>query len=233
MPIRTNYTIEQDIENSINNIASSLSGIGNDASGVIPTKEPVEPVIQSDSLAWKQDTGGIIPDKTLSNVEKRNDLAMESGLASIIDETKLAQYVTKKLLDKPVNESNTSNSNSTGMDDIINECNNIINHVGFDKVDYGYFGNDNVPVIEAKIDAIVNKYMQTHYMEAFNEMKNLGLPNELIMEAAKKLKKKKEEVKAKLKKDLVNRSLKGKSECGTPNNTSSSLGASSAFSNRA
>jgi len=254
MAIRRNYTLEQDIENSINDLAAKLSGIGQDASGIIPTRAPVEPAIQQDATDFKQDTGGIIPDKYLANVEKRNNLVSESsGLASIIDESKLAQYVTYKLTGKPTNHQVSLEENvlrslkSPEYSDIMMEALDIFNSINFDTVTLGNYSEQDLADLDAAIDHTVTEFMVRKYKSGFDTLLEVGAPKDIIMEAAKRLEKKKVEVKEKVKKRAMNQNIKVKKECGNNNlglafgkgtkqecgNASSSLPSSSTFANRA
>ena len=255
MAIRRNYTLEQDIENSINDLAAKLSGVGQDASGIVPTRAPVEPQIQQDGTNYKQDTGGIIPDNYLANVEKRNGLAMESaGLASIIDESKLAQYVTYKLTGKPtvsrvsLKENVLRSLESPEYSDIMTEALNIFNSINFDTVTLGNYSEQDLANLDTVVDEAVTEFMVRKYKPSFDILLEVGAPRDIIMEAAKKLEKKKTEVKEKIKKRAMNKNVKVKKECGNNdlglafgkgtkqecgNTTNSSLPSSSTFANRA
>ena len=247
MAIRHNYITEQDVENSIQNLAAKIAGIGQDASGVIPTREPVEPQIQQDANNYKQDTGGIVPDRSLSSVERRNDLAMES---SIIDRQKLAEHVANMIFGRslPVQENvNTSPE----FRQIMQEALNIANISNFDKVTLGNYTEQEMAELDQYIEEQVNEVMRERYLPAFKAMIESGLPDVMVAEATNNLTKKKKEVKAKLKKEIMNKNLKvkdlkakkecmgsglafgkgSKQECG--NNCSSSLPSSSSFGNRA
>ena len=249
MAIRHNYITEQDVENSIQNLAAKIAGIGQDASGVIPTREPVEPQIQQDANNYKQDTGGIVPDRSLSSVERRNDLAMES---SIIDRQKLAEHVANMIFGRslPVQES-TTNISSPELQQILKEAAEIIKPVNFDRVTLGNYTEQEMAELDQYIEEQVNEVMRERYLPAFKAMIESGLPDVMVAEATNNLTKKKKEVKAKLKKEIMNKNLKvkdlkakkecmgsglafgkgSKQECG--NNCSSSLPSSSSFGNRA
>ena len=237
MAIRHNYVLEQDIENSIQDLAAKIAGIGQDASGIVPTRAPVEPQIQQDANNYKQDTGGIIPDRTLASVEKRNDLAMES---SIIDRQKLAEYVANIISgnSRPIYENATNYqriNNSPEYQQIMKEAADIANHSNFDMITLGNYSVQEMAELDEAIDEAVKEVMVDRYLPAFNSMIESGIPDIMVLEAAKNLEKKKNEVKAKLKKTAMNKNLKGKDirakqECD--NNSKSSLPSSSSFANR-